>query len=185
MARSRRILLAIPAVCALLLIVGLLSSRRGGLSGSGADQAVVGDAALVERGRYLATAGNCASCHTRPGGAPFAGGVAFETPFGSIYSSNITADPVHGIGNWSAEERRRAPLVASPIVQASDPASLINAILYGAKPPDGIELGAWETMKPYADILSDAEVAAVASYVRGTWGNQASGVDAAKVVKQR
>ena len=66
------------------------------------------DTGLVERGRYLATAANCASCHSRQGGAPFAGGVPFGTPFGTLYSSNITSDPTHGIGNWSSAELRRA-----------------------------------------------------------------------------
>jgi mono/diheme cytochrome c family protein len=60
--------------------------------------------ALVERGRYLATAGNCISCHTRPGGAPFAGGLPFVTPFGTLYSTNITAHPETGIGQWSQEQ---------------------------------------------------------------------------------
>ena len=55
----------------------------------------------VERGRYLAVAGNCISCHTREGGKPFAGGLAFETPFGTLYSTNITPDPAVGIGKWS------------------------------------------------------------------------------------
>jgi len=419
MARSRKVYWLVAALVALALVVTLLSSRGKGPSGSGADKSLANDAALVERGRYLATAGNCASCHTRTGGAPFAGGLAFETPFGKLYSSNITADPVHGIGNWSPGELRRAlhegvsargyrlfpafpypsftkitdedvkaiyaylqtvaadaydppsnsfllqqrwgmvvwnglffhpgrfqpdsgesaewnrgaylvaalghcgachtprnrfmaeiqdkayqggvipervagdevrewsavnltsspvglkewnvagltkylhtgfspragtfgpmnevianstskltaedaqamatyikslpaagetdtkpadaagegiykdrcakchgdsgrggmfqgpPLFASAVVRSSNPASLINAILYGATAPEGIKLGAWETMKPYADILSDAEVAAVASYVRGTWGNQASAVSAAQVAKQR
>lgn len=62
----------------------------------------------VERGKYLADAGNCASCHTLPGGAPFAGGVSFDTPFGVIYSTNITPDPQTGIGQWSVEDLRRA-----------------------------------------------------------------------------
>jgi mono/diheme cytochrome c family protein len=77
------------------------------------------------------------------------------------------------------------PLFASAVVRATNPSSLINTILYGATPPKGITLGAWETMKPYADVLSDSDIAAVASYVRGTWGNQASQVDAARVAKQR
>jgi mono/diheme cytochrome c family protein len=77
------------------------------------------------------------------------------------------------------------PLAASAVVQAEDPASLINAILYGAAPPKGTSLGAWETMRPYADVLSDSQVADVANYVRGTWGNHASRVDAAMVGKQR
>src|SRR5579862_7186794 len=64
--------------------------------------------AQVERGRYLAAAGNCVSCHTRPGGTAFAGGLSFSTPFGRIYSSNITPDPNTGIGQWSAADLRRA-----------------------------------------------------------------------------
>jgi mono/diheme cytochrome c family protein/uncharacterized membrane protein YphA (DoxX/SURF4 family) len=59
---------------------------------------------LVERGRYLATATDCAACHTKPGGAPFAGGVALETPFGTLVGPNITPDPNAGIGAWSDDE---------------------------------------------------------------------------------
>jgi len=66
----------------------------------------VGDS--ISRGRYLAYVGNCATCHTVPGGAPFAGGVAFETPFGRIYSTNITPDRATGIGTWRAVDLRRA-----------------------------------------------------------------------------
>lgn len=379
--------------------------------------------ALIERGRYVAVAGNCASCHTRPGGAAYAGGVAFETPVGTIYSSNITSSIEHGIGYWSAEDLRRAlhegiaakgyrlfpafpytsftrmtdedvdalyaylrtvaadeyqppandflfkqrwamaiwnglffeparfkpdakqtpewnrgaylveglghcgachtprnrfmaevsanayqggtlreyvtadkvrdwtavnltssaaglkawsvgdltkylhtgfslrggswgpmnevvgnstskltledaramatyikslpeggettntpvtaeqaalgqaiyddrcekchgasgrggmfsgpPLAGSAIVQSADPDSLINAVLYGATPPDGMKLGAWETMRPFADVLSDTDIANVVNYVRGSWGNGAPRVDAAQVAKQR
>lgn len=378
--------------------------------------------ALIERGRYVALAGNCASCHTRPGGAPYAGGVAFEAPVGTIYSSNITSSSEYGIGSWTAQDLRRAlhegiaakgyrlfpafpytsftqmtdvdvdalyaylrtvaadeyqppangflfkqrwamaiwnrlffkparfqpdskqtpewnrgaylvealghcgachtprnrflaedstkayqgstlreyvaadkvrdwaavnltsaaaglktwsvddltkylhtgfsprggswgpmnevvgnstskltledaramatyikslpegaetqipvtaeqaalgqaiysdrcekchgasgrggmfsgpPLAGSAIVQSADPDSLINAVLYGAAPPDGMKLGAWETMKPLADVLSDDDIANVANYVRGSWGNSASRVEAARVAKQR
>lgn len=66
------------------------------------------DNALVERGKYLADAGNCLSCHTRENGEPFAGGVAFETPFGKIYSTNITPDVATGIGSWTQQDLRRA-----------------------------------------------------------------------------
>jgi mono/diheme cytochrome c family protein len=48
------------------------------------------------------------SCHTSAGGQAFAGGLAFETPFGKLYSSNITSDPETGIGKWSIEEFGRA-----------------------------------------------------------------------------
>ncbi len=55
----------------------------------------------IERGRYLVAAGDCAACHTNPGGKPFAGGLAMATPFGTIYSTNITPDPQTGIGKYS------------------------------------------------------------------------------------
>ena len=77
------------------------------------------------------------------------------------------------------------PLAGSAIALSTDPDSLINAILYGATPPDGVKLGAWETMKPYADVLSDTEIANVANYVRGSWGNHAPPVDAPRVARQR
>ena len=64
--------------------------------------------AQVERGRYLALAGNCAGCHTALGGAPYAGGVGIETPFGTVFASNLTPDPKAGIGNWSADHFWRA-----------------------------------------------------------------------------
>ncbi len=58
----------------------------------------------VARGAYLARAGNCQHCHTPRGGAPYAGGRAIATPFGTAYSSNLTPDPVTGLGGWSAED---------------------------------------------------------------------------------
>lgn len=62
----------------------------------------------VARGAYLARAGNCAACHTLRGGAPYAGGRAIETPFGTVFGSNITPDPKTGIGRWSASDFWRA-----------------------------------------------------------------------------
>jgi mono/diheme cytochrome c family protein len=66
------------------------------------------DKALVERGRVLANYGDCTACHTRPDGAPFAGNLPLKTPFGTIYTSNITPDAETGIGTWSKEAFRRA-----------------------------------------------------------------------------
>jgi mono/diheme cytochrome c family protein len=63
---------------------------------------------LVEQGRYLAIAGDCVSCHTRTNGAPFSGGRPLNTPFGVIYSANITPDPKTGIGAWSEQQFERA-----------------------------------------------------------------------------
>ncbi len=82
------------------LVLGLLAAR--GETGSGPIAATAADTEeLIRRGKYLATAGNCASCHTAPGGQPLAGGLAFETPFGVIHSTNITPDAQTGIGAWS------------------------------------------------------------------------------------
>ena len=427
MARSRTLYRILAALLAIAVVV-VLAIRLAGVDESEAPSApleantAAGDDALVDRGHYVALAANCASCHTRPGGVPFSGGVAFETPFGTIYSSNITSDARHGIGKWTSADLRRAlhegiaakgyrlfpafpytsftkitdqdvsalyaylrtvpadaysppangvlfkqrwavavwnglffrpgrftpdptqsaewntgaylvealghcgachtprnvfmaevpakayqggslreqvvegksrdwsavnltpsaaglkswsveelakylhggfspragtfgpmnevighstsnlkvedahamatyikslpvggeagtpltaalvapgeaiyrdhcqkchgtsgrggmfagpPLAGSAIVQAEDPASLVNAILYGAAPTKGVSLGAWETMRPYADVLSDSQVAALANYLRGTWNNHASRVDVAMVSKQR
>ncbi|HCR1634323.1 TPA: c-type cytochrome, partial [Pseudomonas aeruginosa] len=62
------------------------------------------DAALVKRGEYLARAADCMACHTAEGGAPFAGGLPIQSPFGTIYGTNITPDKEHGIGAYSADE---------------------------------------------------------------------------------
>jgi mono/diheme cytochrome c family protein len=62
----------------------------------------------IERGAYLAKLGNCAACHTARGGAAFAGGKAIHTPFGAVYTSNITPDVATGIGSWSAQAFYRA-----------------------------------------------------------------------------
>jgi mono/diheme cytochrome c family protein len=62
----------------------------------------------VARGEYLARAADCIACHTVAGREPFAGGVAFKMPFGTIYSSNITADKDTGIGAWSDDDFVRA-----------------------------------------------------------------------------
>ncbi|MBW8833662.1 MAG: cytochrome c, partial [Burkholderia sp.] len=56
------------------------------------------DLALVQRGAYLAKAGDCAACHTAPKGKPFAGGLPMNTPMGQIYTTNITPDSQTGIG---------------------------------------------------------------------------------------
>ncbi|MXN17916.1 c-type cytochrome [Pseudooceanicola sp. GBMRC 2024] len=82
-----------------LLALGLL----GGLS-AGAAQADD----LVARGAYLATAGDCAACHTADGGPAFAGGKAIATPIGAIIASNITPSTSAGIGGWSEAEFARA-----------------------------------------------------------------------------
>jgi mono/diheme cytochrome c family protein len=58
----------------------------------------------VRRGQYLVAVGDCISCHLRPGGEALAGGLGLKTPFGVIYSSNITPDRETGIGNWNSDQ---------------------------------------------------------------------------------
>jgi mono/diheme cytochrome c family protein len=77
------------------------------------------------------------------------------------------------------------PLAGSAIVQGENPASLINVILYGPTLGKGVTYGSWESMSSYADVLSDADIAAVANYVRGSWGNGAPAVNAAQVRSAR
>ena len=72
------------------------------LAGTAAVQA--DEQALVTKGEYSARAGDCIACHTNPGGALFAGGRPMATPFGTIYSSNITPDRETGIGAWTTDQ---------------------------------------------------------------------------------
>lgn len=66
------------------------------------------DPALIERGKYIAQLGDCVACHTEKGGKEMAGGLALETPMGTIWSTNITPDKKTGIGNWTYGEFDRA-----------------------------------------------------------------------------
>ncbi|GGB87330.1 cytochrome c [Novosphingobium endophyticum] len=99
--------------------------------------------ASLEEGRYLATIGNCAACHTVKGKADYAGGVRFETDFGAIYSTNITPDARHGIGGWSYAQFR-------------------DAMKHGVR-PDGTHL---YPAFPYTSFarLSDADIASLYLY---------------------
>ena len=78
-------------------------------------------------GEYLARAGDCVSCHTARGGEPFAGGLEMKTPFGTLYTPNITPDPETGIGKWSADDFWRA---------LHDGRSRDGSLLYPAFPPE-------------------------------------------------
>jgi len=71
-------------------------------------RASIDDAALVSRGEYLARAADCAPCHTGDASKPFAGGLAFKTPFGTLFSVNITSDPETGIGKWTYAQFKNA-----------------------------------------------------------------------------
>lgn len=82
-----------PVVAALVL----LAVAQGAASAQAPSGAVAS-------GEYLARAGDCIACHTAPGGKPFAGGLAMATPFGTLYTSNITPDPETGIGKWNVDQ---------------------------------------------------------------------------------
>ena len=66
------------------------------------------DSRLIARGAQLSAIGNCHGCHTRQGGAPYAGGFPMHSPYGTIYTTNITPDRETGIGTWSREAFARA-----------------------------------------------------------------------------
>jgi mono/diheme cytochrome c family protein len=66
------------------------------------------DSAQLQRGARVVEAGDCAVCHTRPGGQYMAGGLPLVTPFGTLYSTNITPDPQTGMGQWSLPAFERA-----------------------------------------------------------------------------
>ena len=83
---------------ALWAIAGLVAIGAADAESSGQDFS------QIERGRYLAVAGDCAGCHTKPGGADFAGSLAIETPFGKVVAPNITPDNETGIGLWSDDD---------------------------------------------------------------------------------
>ncbi len=87
------------------IVAGLLGSAGGAAR---AQDAASSDDALVAKGKYLATAGDCISCHTRPGGEEFAGGLPLKTPFGIIYTANITSDKDTGIGGWTEDQLKKA-----------------------------------------------------------------------------
>jgi len=104
----RRLLVGLLLLAALAVAAVIGLNRRG--EAPLPPQAAVFTATpeQLQRGAYLALAGNCMGCHTARGGPPYAGGRPIETPFGSVHASNLTPDEVTGIGGWSAAEFWRA-----------------------------------------------------------------------------
>lgn len=78
------------------------------MTGAGTAWTAENDPELIERGKYIAQLGDCVACHTADEGPAMAGERKLETPFGTIYSTNITPDPQTGIGNYSFEQFDRA-----------------------------------------------------------------------------
>ncbi|NIF55481.1 cytochrome c [Burkholderia sp. Ax-1724] len=108
------------------------------------------DAQLIQKGRYLAAAGDCIACHTAKGGKPFAGGLGIASPIGTIYSTNITPDKSTGIGNYTFDDFDRAvrhgiakdgstlypamPYVSYAKVKPSDVKALYAYFMHGVEP---------------------------------------------------
>jgi mono/diheme cytochrome c family protein len=102
------------AIIAAALLIVLLGAGAGAIAWQPAMAPIVPPqrsdfpAAEIVRGAELAAIGDCVVCHTAPDGQPFAGGRGVRTPFGTVYSTNITPDPATGIGRWSLAAFERA-----------------------------------------------------------------------------
>jgi len=117
---ARRILASVVAIVVVALVAGVWIIRGPGpLDFAGGAKVALADykaadpsgvpsslakASLVERGAYLAKAADCMACHTTQGGKPYAGGLGFKLPFGTLYSTNITPDKDTGIGDYSDQD---------------------------------------------------------------------------------
>jgi mono/diheme cytochrome c family protein len=117
---ARRILLSVAAIIVVALLAGIWIIRGPGpMAFAEGTKVALADyrsanptgvppvraqASQVERGAYLARAADCLACHTTQGGKPYAGGLGFKLPFGTLYSTNITPDKETGIGNYSDED---------------------------------------------------------------------------------
>lgn len=106
--RALRYFFGVCLVLALGVAIFVFVARRPAIAPIEPPAADSFAAAQVRRGAELAAIGNCDVCHTAPGGQAFAGGRAVPTPFGTIFSTNITPDRDTGIGRWSEAAFRRA-----------------------------------------------------------------------------
>jgi mono/diheme cytochrome c family protein len=104
----RRLLVAIAVVLLAVALFVWMFNFWGGGKLHDLPPATPPNGEQVARGAYLARVGNCMLCHTERGGAPYAGGRAIETPFGTLYGSNLTPDAQTGLGTWSVAHFRRA-----------------------------------------------------------------------------
>jgi nicotinate dehydrogenase subunit B len=148
----RRPLVRWAAWTAALLGLGAAAlGWRAPIPASSAARSPVYNAQTIERGRILAAAGNCIVCHTAPGGIAWAGGRAIETPFGVVYSSNLTPDAGTGIGDWSFSAFQRA---------MREGVSRDGHLLYPAFPyPSFTRMTDDDLTAVYAYLMSQAAVA--------------------------
>ena len=100
--------LAVALAGGVLSLVAAALGWRSAIAPVQASAVGVYSAALIARGQGLAALGNCVACHTADGGLPGAGGRALATPFGTVFSTNLSPDAVHGIGQWSFSAFQRA-----------------------------------------------------------------------------
>jgi mono/diheme cytochrome c family protein len=157
---ARRILFSVVAIVVVALAIGVWFVRgpgpmafAGGPKVALADYkaanptgvpAALANASLVERGAYLARAADCMVCHTTPGGKDYAGGLGFNLPFGTLYSTNITRDKETGIGNYSDQD-------------------FLNAVHRGVR-RDGARLYPAMPFTSYT-YISDADALAIKAYL--------------------
>lgn len=104
----KKLLLSLISLAVLVLVVLLIVAFWPTTTPTLTAASDANQAALIEKGRYLADAGDCTACHTAKGGKPFAGGLPIASPIGTLYSSNITPDKASGIGNYSLQDFDRA-----------------------------------------------------------------------------
>jgi nicotinate dehydrogenase subunit B len=107
-ARRRGVFATVAALCAAVVGIGAAALPWRAIAPIARPDASVYSTATIARGRQLAALGDCMVCHTTESGAINAGGRPLETPFGTIYSSNITPDVETGIGAWSYPAFERA-----------------------------------------------------------------------------
>ncbi|SAK39259.1 class I cytochrome c [Caballeronia hypogeia] len=109
MKRKSLFALSSAVVVAAVAAGAVLWSGGDNLHSGGAIAATPADkAALIKQGEYLARAGDCIACHTVRGGKEFAGGLPMATPFGTMFTPNITPDDQYGIGKWTSDDFYRA-----------------------------------------------------------------------------
>jgi mono/diheme cytochrome c family protein len=104
--KSRTLWISVAVVAVLGLIGAVWLMWRPAIAPI--ERSTLFDVAQLQRGARVVEAGDCAVCHTRPGGEYLAGGLPLVTPFGTLYSTNITPDVETGIGQWSLPAFERA-----------------------------------------------------------------------------
>lgn len=144
MTRRARLLVGLAAAAAALATMLWWLNVRGD-SPHDATPMTSASPEQVARGEYLALAGNCRGCHTPRGAAPYSGGRGIPTPFGTVFSSNLTPDKANGLGAWTAADFRRA---------LHNGRSRDGRLLYPAFPYDAYTL------------VSDADADALFAYLR-------------------